>query len=139
MFEQIQKKLEALNLAGWELTEETIKSWEFYFIRHALDQNRMVNTTEYQVKVYCDLENGGFLGSSSGVLSPGSSEEEIDQLLQDLKFRAGYVRNPMYKLVDRILTAREVTESCGQESGRSASGSPVFGERWIWPGSAEHF
>ena len=105
MFAQIKEKLEALNLAGWELMEVQVKSWEFYFIRHELDQNRAVETREYHVKVYRSLEDGKFLGSASGVLSPGSSEDEVNKLLRDLDFRAGYVRNPMYKLADKILEA----------------------------------
>ena len=107
MFELIKERLEALDPAGWELAEETVRSWEFYFIRHELDQNRAVETKEYQVKVYRELEDGQFLGSSSGVLSPGATIEEIDQLLQDLSFRAGYVKNPVYKLVDQPLTETE--------------------------------
>ena len=123
MFERIKEKLEQLGCAGWELTEKTVKSWEFYFIRHALDQNRAVETTVYEIKVYKDLEDGQFLGSASGVLSPTSTEEDTEKLLKDLLFRAGYVRNPAYRLQDRIL---DEAESVSEEPIDPAAISTAF-------------
>ena len=35
---------EVEHVAAWELTCLTEKRWEFYFIRHQLDQNRIRNT-----------------------------------------------------------------------------------------------
>ena len=70
MFQIIKNKLEKLGCDAWELTETLTDSWEFYFIRHQLDQNRAVETRTFDVKVYRLLEDGKFLGSASGEISP---------------------------------------------------------------------
>ena len=111
MFERLEKKLAALGAAGWELSEETVTGWEFYFIRHALDQNRAVETRNYTVKLYADVE-GGFLGSASGQISPTASEEEIDKALADILFQAGLVKNPAYTLTDAPVPQEEGEEVC---------------------------
>lgn len=100
MFQIIKNKLEKLGCDAWELTETLTDSWEFYFIRHQLDQNRVVETRAFEVKVYRLLEDGKFLGSASGEISPTASEAEIDKVLKDLLFQAGLVKNPAYTLTD---------------------------------------
>ena len=105
MLDRIRTKLEQMDLAGWELTETAREGWEFYFIRHQLDQNRAVQVRETQVKVYRLLEDGKMLGSASGIIEPTASEEEIEKQLSNLAFQASLVRNPAWKLQDQPLPA----------------------------------
>jgi PmbA protein len=100
MLNKIKKKLEALGCDAWELTEVTKRGWEFYFIRHRLDQNRAVEIKTFNVKVYRALEDGKMLGSASGEIPPTASDEEIDQRLASLLYQAGLVKNPYYKITD---------------------------------------
>ena len=103
MTERIKNKLIALCPDAWELKETLREGWEFYFIRHSLDQNRVVDTRTIEVVIYRALEDGKYLGSASGEISPTASDEEIDRLLKDLTFRAGLVKNPFYTLNDKPL------------------------------------
>ncbi len=97
IFERIEEKIRALSPAGFELTEVREEGWEFYFIRHALDQNRVTDVTKYQVKLFKTIE-GGFLGSASGEIVPTATEEEIDAKLAMIYTQAGFIRNPYYEL-----------------------------------------
>ena len=104
MFELLKQKLAALPCAAWELTETDINRWEFYFIRHRLDQNRIAEVKTHTVRVYQSMEDGKYLGSASGEISPTASEAEIDKALNDLLFQAGLVKNPAYTLTDVPVT-----------------------------------
>ena len=105
MFEILKTKLETLGTDAWELTELQEKRWEFYFIRHELDQNRSVNTRTYEVKVYKSIEGGKFIGSASGEISPALSEGEIDKTLSELLSRAGLVKNKPYSITSKPVSA----------------------------------
>lgn len=98
MFSIIKEKLEALHPEAWELTEVSEERWEFYFIRHRLDQNRAVSTREYQVRVYVTADGGRTIGSAIDVLTPTASESEIDSVLAKLVYEAGLVKNPYYTI-----------------------------------------
>ena len=101
MWEMLKKKLTALACDGWELKETVKNGWEFYFIRHELDQNRTVEIRTLEVTVYKALEDGKFLGSASGEIPPTASEEEADRILSGLLFQAGLMKNPFYTLNSR--------------------------------------
>lgn len=100
MLERIKEKLTALHCDAWELTETVRRGWEFYFIRHAMDQNRVTAVQSCDVKLYRAIEDGKFLGSASGSISPTASDREIDKTLQDLLYQASLVKNPAYTLTD---------------------------------------
>ncbi|MBP3890740.1 MAG: TldD/PmbA family protein [Solobacterium sp.] len=92
--------VELLNVShadAWELIERENQGWEFYFIKHALDQNRVRNTKTIDIKVYCQLEEG-FIGSASGCFSPSLSKEEYEKEIAQLIENAKLVKNPYFKL-----------------------------------------
>ena len=99
MLQYIQEQIKALGCDIYELTESTTRGWEFYFIRHELDQNRATDVTTFHVKLYRLLEDG-MLGSASGEIAPTASPEEIKKTLSDIYFQASLVKNPAYKLND---------------------------------------
>ena len=76
MLTRIQEKLKALGCTVWALSENVTRGWEFYFIRRALDQNRVTEVRTVGVTLYRPLEDG-FLGSASGELSPTVSVAEL--------------------------------------------------------------
>lgn len=100
MFTVIKKKLKALGCDTFELTERNVTAWEFYFIRHKLDQNRVSRVKTYEVKLYRPLDNGEMLGSASGTISPTASDAEIETTLQNMYYQASLVKNPFYTLTD---------------------------------------
>ena len=98
------EKLATLGCAAWELCETEETRWEFYFIGHRLDQNRVVQLRSSEVKVYESIDGGAFLGSASDVIPPTASEAEIDATLAKLRFQASLVKNPPYTLTDVPVT-----------------------------------
>ena len=85
---------------GWAVRDEVRTGWEFYFIRHRLDQNRVRDTEHITLTVYKAFEEEGkkFLGSASAELAPTATEEEAEKLIRSLLFEAGLIRNPAYAL-----------------------------------------
>ena len=85
---------------GWAVRDEIRTGWEFYFIRHRLDQNRVRDTEHITLTVYKAFEEEGkkFLGSASAELAPTATEAEAEKLIRSLLFEAGLIRNPAYAL-----------------------------------------
>ena len=91
MLTQIIDVLKNSPADAWEVTETMTEGWEFYFIRHALDQNRVKNLEEYTVKVYRKSEDGTFLGSASGEIPPTADAAEIHRLVDQLLLAASQI------------------------------------------------
>lgn len=96
--EKIKALLAASAADDYEIEEIKESGWEFYFIRHKLDQNRAKDVTSLKVKVYKKLEDGEFLGSAVGMIPPTATEEEMKKTIDDLVYQAGLVKNPYYEL-----------------------------------------
>lgn len=98
MLETIIELLKQSGVHAWELNDVQTRGWEFYFIRHALDQHRAKNVEHIQIKVYQLLEEGKFMGSASAELPPTATAEEARKLIEDLAYRATLVKNRPYPL-----------------------------------------
>ena len=83
---------------GWELTESRQDQWEFYFIRHRLDQHRVRALHTYDVRLYRLSEDGTSLGSAGGEIPPTATDDEARDALARTLQNAAYVRNPVYTL-----------------------------------------
>ena len=94
--------LETVKQAGadaWEIHENKEAGWEFYFIRHNLDQNRAVNVTHTFLKLYKRSEDGKRIGSAQAELAPTSSKEVWAAELQKLLKAASLGTAENYELV----------------------------------------
>ena len=109
MLKHIEEQIKALGCTIWELREETTKAWEFYFIRHELDQNRITELRSFPVTLYRPLE-GGLLGAASGEIAPTDSDEAIQKKLADIYYQASLVKNPTYKLNDKPVASPPLKE-----------------------------
>ncbi len=116
MLNKIIEKLNALGCTIWELTETEKHSWEFYFIRHKLDQNRAVAVKDVEVTLYQPIEDGKFLGSASASISPTASDADVDKTLRDLMYQASLVKNPAYTLTDKPITIPDKTDPVDVEA-----------------------
>ena len=96
--ERLLGVLKSSGADAWEVADVNEKGWEFYFIRHQLDQHRAKSVDSFSVKVYKNLEGGTLLGSASAPISPDASEEEMRKTVEGLCRDASYVRNPFYTL-----------------------------------------
>lgn len=100
MLDNIVKSLKKLNISTWEIQEENTKAWEFYFIKHQLDQHRLKDVSHTKVTVYSHNEDGS-LGNASSEIPPFSTVEEIEKELEQLHERASYIHNQSYELVGK--------------------------------------
>ena len=73
---------------AWEITDVENYGWEFYFIKHKLDQNRVKRTEHTSVKLFKKSEDGKFLGSAVSEIAPTASREEAQAILDKLLFQA---------------------------------------------------
>ncbi|MEE3436714.1 MAG: metallopeptidase TldD-related protein [Lachnospiraceae bacterium] len=95
---------------AWEITDVENYGWEFYFIKHKLDQNRVKKTEHTSVKLFKKSEDGKFLGSAVSEIAPTASREEAQAILGKLLFQASLVKNPVYTLNEKKETEAEAAE-----------------------------
>jgi PmbA protein len=98
MLDKILELIKASGADAFEVTDTVTEAWEFYFIKHELDQNRVRDVEHINVTIYRKLEDGKFLGSASDEIAPTASEAEAKKIIEDLYERASYVKNPYYEL-----------------------------------------
>ena len=98
MLEKIKNALTESGVYGWEINDVKKNGWEFYFIRHELDQHRAKNVEHIKVKVYQMSENGESIGFASQEIAPTASEQEIKKIVADLAYRATLVENRPFTL-----------------------------------------
>lgn len=98
MIEDIIEILKNSSADAWTITDTGKHQWEFYFIRHNLDQNRVVNTEHIMLNVYCYSEDGKYLGNANDEINPTASKEEVQKTIEDLCKRAVLIKNPAYAL-----------------------------------------
>jgi len=96
--ELLKKLLAEASPAAWEIVDEKIRGWEFYFIRHKLDQARSKEVENLLLKLYMAPESKETIGMASCLILPTESEVEVRQKIEDLKKRALLVQNPYYTL-----------------------------------------
>ena len=95
----LKRLLNILKSSGadaWEVTDEQIRGWEFYLIRHTLDQNRIKQLETFRVKVYKKFDD--CLGSAAAPVPADADEAEMKRIVDGLCQDATYVRNPFYTL-----------------------------------------
>ena len=98
MLETVLSLLRASGVSAWEVSDVTTDGWEFYFIRHALDQNRVRHVEHIRVKVYQRSEDGNSMGFAACEIPPTATESEAKELIEALKYRASLVKNRPYTL-----------------------------------------
>ena len=98
MLDTVISLLKQAGLYGWEVNDVKTRGWEFYFIRHALDQHRAKEVEHLTIKVYQLIEDGKYLGFASAELPPTADAEEAERLIRDLAYRATLVKNKPYTL-----------------------------------------
>ncbi len=97
MLEQVIELLKASGVHAWEVTDAKIEGWEFYFIRHALDQNRAKNVEHLTVKVYQKIGEDA-VGSAVAELPPTADAAAAKKLVENLAYQATLAPNRIYTL-----------------------------------------
>lgn len=96
--EEIKRMAASSGADAWEITCRDRKDWEFYFIRHKLDQNRVVDVEHIDMKVYKKNRDQTLVGTASAEIAPTASAGEVKQQIADLLYRASLVQNPVFEL-----------------------------------------
>ena len=73
MLDTVVSLLRSADVYAWEVSDVLTDAWEFYMIRHALDQNRVRHVEHLTVKVYRLSEDGETMGSASSQILPTGS------------------------------------------------------------------
>ena len=97
MLEQVLEILRSSGLYAWEVSDVKKEGWEFYFIRHALDQNRAKNVEHITVKVYQRIGDEQ-IGAAAAELPPTATEAEAKRLIESLAYQATLAPNRIYTL-----------------------------------------
>ncbi len=98
MLDTIVELLKSSGVYGWEVNDTKMNGWEFYFIRHELDQHRAKNVEHINVKIYQITDDGQSVGFASAEIAPTASRDEIEKLISDLSYRATLVKNRAFTL-----------------------------------------
>ena len=98
MTDKIIELLKASGADDWAVTDTVTEGWEFYFIKHQLDQNRVRDVEHINVEVYKKIGDGQFLGKASEEIAPTASVEEAKKTIDQLCERATFAPNPYYEL-----------------------------------------
>lgn len=98
MTDKIIEILKASSADAWEVIDKVTLGWEFYFIKHELDQNRVRDVEHITVKVHRKLDDGKFLGTASQEIPPTATEDEVKKVIDELYERAAFAKNPYYEL-----------------------------------------
>ncbi len=96
--------LKASGADAWEIIDTKTEGWEFYFIRHKLDQNRAKDVEHITLKVYKKSPDGNFLGTASAEVSPTETREGLEKIIENLVYQASLVKNKPYTLNPPVRT-----------------------------------
>lgn len=98
MLKDILDVLKKSSADDWEVRDTKTNGWEFYFIKHNLDQNRAKDVEHVLVTVYKKSEDGKFLGNAEGEIALSEDINTIKKTIEDMIFSASLVKNPVYTL-----------------------------------------
>lgn len=101
MIKKIIKSLKAnLEVTDFKVVETKNMGHQAYYVLGKLETTRVVDTLEYQVTVYHEMEEEGkrFIGQSSFSLSHEVSKKELEKKIDEALFSAKFVKNPIYSL-----------------------------------------
>ena len=120
MLDTILSFLRRSTVAAWEVEDVITDGWEFYFIRHALDQNRVKHVEHISVKVFHLSDDGETMGFASCEIPPTASEEDAEALINSLAYRASLVKNKPFTLHKPDLAAGSSCPSINLENAAGA-------------------
>lgn len=98
MTDKIIELLKASGADAWTVKDIKTESWEFYFIKHQLDQNRALDVEHIFVEVLKKYDDGQSIGVASQEIDPTATEEEVKKIIDNLCERTAYAKNPYYEL-----------------------------------------
>ncbi len=98
MIKMLISLLERSGADAWQVTDTKTEGREYYFIRHALDQNRIRRVEHIRVQVFKKSPDGTSIGSAGAEIPPTADENAAQLLIRRLLSEAALLKNPIYSL-----------------------------------------
>ncbi|MBD5459470.1 MAG: hypothetical protein HDR26_00780 [Lachnospiraceae bacterium] len=100
MTEKILSALKACGAQIYQITETKEESAELFFIRRSLDMKRLKEVHQASVTVYRQFGEGEgrMLGSATVQLQDSFTVKQMEEMLRDALYAAGFVKNKYYEL-----------------------------------------
>lgn len=102
MIERIKKVIASSGKTdGFKIIETKIIASELFFVKKDLDMYRAKDIHNFNITVYKNFEEEGiaYTGSSSALVHPTMSDEEILEVIEEVSFAASFIKNKYYPLV----------------------------------------
>lgn len=102
MIDRIKKLIsEYRKIDGYKIKENKINSSEFFFIKKGLDMDRYKKIHNFNITVYKNFvqDDINYTGSSSAIIHPTMSDEEVLEVIEECAFAASFITNKYYPLV----------------------------------------
>ena len=84
-------------ISDWKINISRRESYELFFVKGSLETVRNTDNTDKEVTVYVD--HGNCRGHSQFFVYPSTTEEALDQLIEEAVQKASLIDNPPYTLV----------------------------------------
>ena len=97
--QRIENLIKSCNVVDYKINYKNTSSCELYYVLNKLETAREVNVEEINVTIYKDFD--GFKGSSVFTISPGYSDEEIKERINNAYERCSYVKNKHFNLPEK--------------------------------------
>lgn len=100
MTEKIVTALKACGAQIYQITETKEESAELFFIRRSLDMKRLKEVHQASVTVYREFGEGDerMLGSATVQLQDSYTVGQMEEMLKEALYAAGFVKNKYYEL-----------------------------------------
>jgi len=100
MINKIKYILENSEVEAYKIIETKTECEELFLVKKDVDMTRSKDVHHFKVTVYKTFEEDGvkFKGSSSFDIHPTMNEAEINKLIEDGIFAAGFVKNEYYDI-----------------------------------------
>lgn len=122
MIEKIKKIISNINeIDDWKISEKIVESKELFFVKKELDMNRAKDVHNITLTVYKDFEDKGkkYRGSSNTSIHPTMNEDEIEVIIKEAIYAAGFVRNEYYPMVGPGLEVQPMMENLFKKDSMS--------------------
>jgi predicted Zn-dependent protease len=86
---------------GYKIIENKTTASELFFVKKGLDMYRAKDVHNFNITIYKNFEeeNVAYTGSSSAVIHPTMSDEEVLSVIEEAAFAASFIKNKYYPLV----------------------------------------
>ncbi|MCB2291195.1 TldD/PmbA family protein [Clostridium sp. CS001] len=103
MIERIKSLIAGCSkIDGYKIIENKITASELFFVKKGLDMYRAKDVHNFNITIYKNFEeeNVAYTGSSSAVIHPTMSDEEVLSVIEEASFAASFIKNKYYPLAE---------------------------------------